>query len=46
MEILNLKLLPLKVEANRNENTPFNKLSFLGKVNTICDRKVKLLIES
>ena len=36
-EQVNLKLTPVKVAAHRDETTPFNKLIFLEKVNTMCD---------
>ena len=41
-----MKLTPVKVASHRDEITPFNKLTFLEKVNTICDRNAKHLIQS
>ena len=37
---------PIKVAGHRDEIIPFNKLSFLEKVKTICNRKAKHLIQS
>ena len=36
----------MKVKAHRDELVLFNKLIFLEKVNVICDRKAKILIQS
>ena len=45
-EKLNLHIYYLKVKAHHDELVQFNKLTFLGKVNTICDKKAKILIQS
>ena len=45
-EKLNLYIYPLKVKAHHDELVQFNKLTFLEKVNTICNKKAKILIQS
>jgi len=45
-EKINLQITPFKVTGYQDKLIPFNKLSFLEKVNTICNQKVKSLIRS
>ena len=45
-EKINSQISMTKVASHHDEIIPFNKSSFLEKVNTICDRKAKCLIQS